>query len=174
MTRRRCRGTSEDWAAFPPANWHSLGVGCLMKQSSVRRQSYLVSGNGVSGEVNKKVVIRGAHRTGILIQPHFKGFPDGCAVLVPAEKHMFVWGFLFFFKDYIPMWYISSSLSKFFYERFCQISALQKWAYKKDRKLPWLMHWPQFRRGRKITLVMDLEIWQWKCLSEVPYTSCGT
>ena len=52
----------------------------------------------MSGEVNKKVIIRGAHRTGILIQHHFKRFPDGCAVLVPAEKHMFVWvGFLFFF-----------------------------------------------------------------------------
>ena len=124
---------SEDRAAFPPANWHSLGVGCLMKQSSIRRPGYLVSGNGVSGEVNKKIIIRGAHRTGILIQHHFKGFPDGCAVLVPAEKHMLVWGFLFFvfFKttfqcDTFPLLSPSFFMSDFVKYQHCRSGHTKK------------------------------------------------
>jgi hypothetical protein len=41
----------------------------------------------VPGEVNKKVIVRGKHRARILVQHHLKGFPDGCAVLVPVQKY---------------------------------------------------------------------------------------
>lgn len=41
----------------------------------------------MSGEANKKVIVRGKYRTGILVQNHFKGFPDSCAVLVPVQKY---------------------------------------------------------------------------------------
>lgn len=54
--------------------------------------SYLVSGNGMPGKVYKKVIVRGRHGTGVLIQHHFKGFPDGCAVLVPVQKNKFIEG----------------------------------------------------------------------------------
>lgn len=52
-----------------------------------RAMFYLVSGDGVSGEINKQVIVRGEHGTGILIQHHLKGFPDGCAVLVPGQMY---------------------------------------------------------------------------------------
>lgn len=38
------------------------------------------------GEADKKVIVRGKHGAGIHIQHQFKGFPDGCAVLVPVQK----------------------------------------------------------------------------------------
>lgn len=51
---------------------------------------HLVSGDGVPGEVYEKVVVGGKHRAGVLLQHGVKGFPDGCAVLVPGQEHSFV------------------------------------------------------------------------------------
>lgn len=63
------------------------GEGC-----DVGSGSYLVSGNGVPGEVHKKVIVRGQHRTGVLLQHRAEGFPDGCAVLVPGRNDKFIKG----------------------------------------------------------------------------------
>ena len=56
------------------------------KERVVFPEQGLVSGNGVPGEVNEKVVVGGKHGIGVLLQQRTKGFPDGGAVLVPGHR----------------------------------------------------------------------------------------
>ena len=98
---------------------------------------YLVSGNGVPGEVYEKVIVRGKHRTGVLLQHHVKGFPDGCAVLVPGQGHKFIEE-----KHCITMrllyFHFSQSTPRTVLVIVPYLNFAQE-AYKKDRTLSWLM-----------------------------------